>query len=566
MYNHVELFRAVARELPDEECFVYRNRRLTFRQLDQRVNQVAHLLVGLGLGRQRPRRDLNDWESGQDHVGLLLRNGNEYLEGLFGAAAAAAVSFNINYRYQASELAYLLNDASARVLIYHAEFAPVVAAALRDCHARPILMQVADDTGQDLLPGALDYEKELAAQPTSSPDIPLSPEDLYILYTGGTTGMPKGTLWSQGALYANVFADPGLDPAAPPSPTEIAKAVAASPRNIYMPLPPFMHGGSQWNAMKALFTGGKVVVPDTVERLDPHDVWTVAVREGVEVLLLVGDAFARPLCEELERSGRELPPLVYIVTGGAAMTPETKKRLLSHFPSALVIDGAGSSESGSQLSQFSGEVAAEAPPTFIPGPGTFVLDEALETVLEPGHDGLGWLARAEPIPFGYLGDPDKTSTTFRKVGGHRLCVPGDRVRLLSDGTIELLGRDSASINSGGEKIFVEEVEQALKAHPEVADALVVGRPSDRWGHEVVAVVAIAIANPETVTDADLIEVAGRTLARYKLPKEIVRVDEIRRGPSGKPDYPWAEELVRASRSARTQGSVATTISERITSS
>jgi len=553
VFNHVELFRAVARKLPSADCIVFRDRRVTFEDLSRRVNQVGNLLVNLGARTPTPRSELQGWESGQSHVGLMLRNGPEYIEAMLGSMAARAVSYNINYRYVDRELAYLLQDAGTEFLIYHAEFAPVVQAALELCEIRPRLVQVADGSDQPLLLGALDYEEALEV---SSPgEVPVAPavDDLYLLYTGGTTGMPKGTLWTQGDIYANVFSSALPEGTAPSTVEQAADIFVEQPRYKFMSLPPFMHAAGQWTALNALFTGAATVIPDNVETLDTKDVWTVAEREQIALLILVGDAFARPLCDELEANQYSIPSLEFLLNGGAVLGAASKRRLLKHFPRATLVDGAGSTESGTQLNQIHAPGAAADFEVFLPNLGTVVLSEDKTCLLEPGHEGLGWLGRTEPIPLGYLGDPEKTASTFVVVDGRRVSVPGDRVRLRQDGTIELLGRESSSINSGGEKIFVEEVEQAVKTDPRVLDALVVGRPSDRWGSEVVAVVQLA-AGVE-MSDDELRAGTAGVLARYKLPKAFIRVAEVKRSASGKPDYRWAQELASApGTSPREEGS------------
>jgi fatty-acyl-CoA synthase len=273
------------------------------------------------------------------------------------------------------------------------------------------------------------------------------------------------------------------------------------------------------------------------EHLDPADVLDVIEREEVNVLLIVGDAFGRPIVEELERHPRNLSSLLITVSGGAALSPGIKERLLAQVPTMMVLDGLGASETGQQASQLTSAGQTAVTGSFTPGPGMCLLNEDLDTVLAPDHDALGWLAQSGRVPLGYLGDEHKTARTFPVIDGVRYAVPGDRARMGPDGSLELLGRDSATINSGGEKIFAEEVEQALLRHPSVADCVVAGRESPRWGNEVVAVVQLQ--HGVEATDEDLLEEAARHIARYKLPKAIVRVDQVRRSPSGKADYRWA---------------------------
>jgi fatty-acyl-CoA synthase len=466
---------------------------------------------------------------------------------MVGAAAARAASLNVNYRYVEAELAYLLDDAHARAIIYHARFAPTLAAVLGALRKPPaLLLQVADDSGAALLPGAFDYEDALAASSAESPPTSPDPDDLYLVYTGGTTGMPKGTLWAQGAILESGLAAsfPEGFFQAPSLADGVAKILAGEPR-VVLPLPPLMHAAAQWMAMSAFLTGGTVVFPDVVDRLDPASVWEVIDREGVQLMNLVGNAFATPMCDAFEQGDHNGRSLQMIGVGGAVTSAAVKDRILRLLPQVVIADVAGSSETGSQLSNLSTSQAPATSGVFAPAPGTCVVDEHKSRILESGDPETGWLARHGPIPFGYLGDRDKTERTFITIAGRRMVLPGDRARRLAGGAIELLGRDSVTINSGGEKIFAEEVEGALADHPAVRDVIVVGRPSDRWGQEVVAVVELHPG--QALTDAELLADAGKRLARYKLPKAVVRVETVVRGPAGKADYGWARETAAHAR-------------------
>jgi fatty-acyl-CoA synthase len=287
----------------------------------------------------------------------------------------------------------------------------------------------------------------------------------------------------------------------------------------------------------SLLAAGTVTIQSVVGHLDPADVLHTIEKERVETLLIVGDAFARPLCDEMDRATYDTSSLKIVVTGGAVTSPSMKERLLGHLPHVLILDAGGASETGTQLSSFSSKGQTASLGLFLPTETTSVIDADQQAWVAPGHAEPGWLAKRGAIPLGYLGDPAKTKATFPVVDGERLSVPGDRARLRADGMVELLGRESMTINSGGEKVFAEEVEQALIAHPDVDDALVVGRPSEKWGNEVVAVVQL---HPGCApTDEELLAAAAGHIARYKLPKQIVRVGKVRRSPSGKADYAWA---------------------------
>ena len=531
----------VSDAVPDREAIVFRDRRFTYRQLTERTRRLANYLAGLGLGLHAERGSLDDWRSGQDHVGIYLYNGNEYLEAMLGAYKARLAPFNVNYRYVDEELVYLLNDARARALVFHSSLAPHVAAIRPRVPSLEHLLQVRDDAAP-LLDGAVEFEAALAGASAAKPELAWSADDLYVIYTGGTTGMPKGVLWRQGDILIASLGARRTDGTVIDSLSGYVSRAVASHRKT-LPTPPFMHGAGHWAAFQAFHTGGTVVIQDETRRFDAAGAVEVIEREGVHNMLLVGDAFGRPLADALRAKGAACPTLRNLITGGAIMTAKVKAELLGALPHVNIIDTAGSSETGGQASHTSSAKTGVASGRFQLSPHNAVLDEAMTTVLEPGHEGLGWWARSGNIPLGYLGDEEKTKRTFPTVGGVRYSVPGDKVRLLADGTLELRGRDSVTINSGGEKIFAEEVEQALKHHPSVYDAVVVGRPSERWGNEVVAIVQFKEGGG--ASEESLLAECAKHIARYKLPKAFVALPEILRSPNGKADYRWAKEIVGA---------------------
>ncbi|HJT94031.1 MAG TPA: acyl-CoA synthetase [Mycobacterium sp.] len=529
----------VAAVIGDREFIIQGGRRYTYAQVVERANRLAAYLHARGLGTKTERSALAGHEVGQDLLGVYAYNGPEYVEAMLGAWRSRVAPFNVNYRYVKNELHYLLADSGATALIYHASFAPRVADVLPQLPRLRVLIQIADDSGNDLVHGAVDYESIVRSGDAVLPPDEPSPDDLYVLYTGGTTGMPKGVLWRQHDIFMTSFGGRSLYTGElATSYEDIAKRVADAPESRLMILPPLMHGAAQWAVFTAMTTGQSVVFSAITDRFDADEVVATIEREKVMAVTVVGDAMARPLAAAIERGTADLSSLAVVANGGALLTPTAKQRLIDVKPGLVVVDGVGSSETGAQMTHMSAS-GAVATGKFTAGPDTFVAAEDLSAILEPGHDGMGWLAQRGYVPLGYKGDATKTAATFPVIDGARYSVPGDRARHLPDGSIELLGRDSVTINSGGEKVFVEEVETAIASHPAVADVVVSGRPSEKWGQEVVAIVALTEG---ASTDAqELIDHAADSIARYKLPKAVVFRPVIERSPAGKADYRWARE-------------------------
>ncbi len=545
--NMATITEAVAGAHPEREALVYRERILTWADVAERTRRLANVLQGHGLGIRAPFASRPPWESVHDHVALYLHNGNEYLEGMLGSWKARCAPFNVNYRYVADELTYLFEDSSARAVIYHECFAPILAPVLETLADPPrLLLQVSDGSGHPVasgtVPGAIDYEEALGAVSGTLPEglaDSWSGDDLYLCYTGGTTGMPKGAMWRQEDFLVAALGVRRRDG----SDYETMDDLVADARGTVraLPAPPLMHGAAHWNALSAWVAGGTVVIQDSPERFDAPDVLSAAERHDVTSLLVVGDPMARPLVEELEHAPRRLPALRHILSGGAVLSGATKTRLQELIPGVTIVDVLGSTESGRQAVGVS-RPGSDAGGGFKPAATAVVLDEGLTSVSEPGEGAIGWLAQSGRVPLGYLNDPDKSASTFPTIGSTRYSVPGDRARWRPDGTIELLGRDSVCINTGGEKVFAEEVETAMKTHHAVDDVVVCGRPSERWGSEVVAIVSMrsdAAGVAFAPADSELRAAAGEHLAGYKLPKAIIRVDHVVRAPSGKADYRWA---------------------------
>jgi fatty-acyl-CoA synthase len=531
-FSVAEIHEAIASTRPDQDCLVFRDRRLTWADVTERTRRLANHLIGAGLGCHTERTELLGHQSGQDHLAIYLHNGNEYLEAMLGSFKARVAPFNVNYRYVAEELLHLLTDSKATAVVVHSQFAPTLAEVLPELPGLRVVIQVPDESGVPLLPGAVWYEDALAGASPARPDVVWSPDDLYILYTGGTTGLPKGVLWRNGDANVSCFGGSVA--------TTLDGVVAEATAGLRALLaPPFMHGAGHWMSFRTWSTGGTIFVQDQPDRLDPADIWGLVEREQLNFLLIVGDAFARPLLDELTRHQYDLASLTVLLSGGAPLSANLKDEFLAHLPTLMIVDGLGSSEAGGQLAQVSTGGHATTG-TFPISPGNHVLSADLDRELAPGDDELGWLAKSGRLALGYLGDEAKTARTYPVIDGVRYAVPGDRARLRIDGIIELHGRDSVTINSGGEKIFAEEVEAALKRHPDVYDCVVAGRPSERWGSEVVAVVRLREGG--AADEEALRAEAQRHIARYKLPKAFVFVDEIVRSPSGKADYRWARQM------------------------
>src|SRR3984957_6493649 len=397
-FNLAKAFDTLVETLADRECIVWRDRRLSYGDLQERSRRLASYLHGRGLGLNRERADLQGWESGQDHLALALYNGNEYLEGMLGSYRARVAPFNVNYRYVGEELQYLLDDAKPRAMILHSSLAPTLAEVLPTLGSPPeVLLQVRDDSGNPLLPGAEWYEEALAASSPEGAPVEPSPDDLYILYTGGTTGMPKGVLWRQHDIFMAAMGGRQVGSWKIVTSYEgLTERLASSHPVRLMILPPLMNGAAQ---------GATLIFPDETRRVDPDDVWSVVEREKANSMTIVGDAVLRPLLVQLDKKSYDLSSFFAVGNGGASVNPALRAMAVERIPNLVISDSAGSSETGAQMHVTSVDDVAVG--SFLPGPGTLVVDETLSHVLPAGHEGNGWLAQTGNVPLGYLGDPEK---------------------------------------------------------------------------------------------------------------------------------------------------------------
>lgn len=531
-YNFADLWAAVWPRAASRTALVCGPQRPTYRELAERANRLAAYLKDAGVGPG-------------DKVALFLKNDQAYLEAMIAAFTLRAAPVNINHRYTGEELRALLEDSGSVALLVHRSLTPQVATVSDTVSSMRAILVVddpvpgeADGPGVELA-GAVGYDHALASSSPERLEIEgRSGDDIYLMYTGGTTGRPKGVVWRQEDAYFACIGggDPMrlLGPVTDPS--EVIERMVAG--FVYLPLAPLMHAAAQWTTWSWLLAGGTtVLMPGS---LDPEAVWDAVADEGVNSLTVIGDAVGRPLVQAWEDNPDrwDVTNLFAISNGGGPMSPALKARLAELFPGRAIVDGFGSSESGVQGSQRlqAGEVGTGLA-RFAPAPGTKVFDNDLREV-QAGSGDAGRVANSGRLPLGYLNDLAKTADTFVEVDGVRYCFTGDMATVEADGSIQLLGRGSQCINTGGEKVFPEEVEAQIVDHPKVADVLVVGVPDERWGNVVTAVVAPA--DPDLPPSLDELKAHLRaSLAGYKLPKHLVLVDEVMRSPAGKADYRWA---------------------------
>jgi 3-oxocholest-4-en-26-oate---CoA ligase len=521
---------AIAEVVPDRLMTVCADRRSTYAESSDRTRRLANFLVGSGFGVHRERDSLQRWECGQDRVALIMHN-DLYPDMVIGCLKARAVPVNINYHYTPREVGELLDYVKPRGIIYHRSLGEKFADVLPPDGA-DLLVSIDDGSSGSELPAAVTLEDALAQGDTDH-GVSGSPDDLIMICTGGTTGRPKGVLWRQSDMYMTSMngADHG-------SVAELHDTVRPGGAPWYA-VSPLMHAAGMWTAFAATMNGLTAVLYDGRSKFDPVTVLKTVEREKPGMMTMVGDAYAAPLVEELQRGTYDLSSLYAIGTGGAATNPKYQRALLEAMPQITLINGYGSSETGNMA--FGHSQYGQQCDTFQFREGGLVVADDYSHFLKPGDPEVGWVARAGRIPLGYFNDEQATRKTFPEVDGQRVVISGDRASVESDGTLRLYGRDSLVVNTGGEKVFVEEVEEVLRAHPDVADALVVGRPSDRWGEELVALVALRPGFEEPAVSVELLHAhCTSQLARFKAPKEYIFVDQVRRLGNGKADYRWAK--------------------------
>jgi len=511
-YNLADLFENIVDAVGSRTAVHVEGRSLTYSELDKRANRLAHHFTSVGIGAG-------------DHVGCHLMNGTEYVETMLALLKIRAVPINVNFRYVRDELRYLYDNADLVGLVYDTEFADRVAAVLPDVPRLRHLLAVGPGAGE-----TLPYEQALAAQPDDRASFPTrSAGDLVIIYTGGTTGLPKGVMWRQDDLLFGAMAA-GVAPL--DDPADIGPRAAAATPNVLFAAPPLMHGTAFLATFITFLNGGKVCL---VRKYSGDGAVRLIEEQGCQTMVIVGDAMATPIVEALDATPRDLPSFVIIASAGALLSLPVRERLRAHLPSLYIVDSFGSTETG-----HSG-AATEHGLRFTVNDTTTVLGEDLRPV-SPGSDVVGQVARRGHIALGYYGDPDKTARTFVEVDGVRWVLTGDLAVVEPDGTVRFLGRGSISINTGGEKVYPEEVEGALKSHPAITDAVVAGIPDPRWGQKVAAVLQLR-PTAAIPTRQELEDHLAPLVARYKLPRFTHVVPHIQRSPSGKPDYRWATETL-----------------------
>lgn len=516
--------------VPDRVALICGDEKLTYAELEEKANRLAHYLLDQGVKKD-------------DKVGLYCRNRNEIVIAMLGIVKAGAILVNVNYRYVEGELRYLFDNSDMVALVHERQYSDRVANVLPDTPNVKTILVVEDGSDKDYQRyGGVEFYSALEKGSPERDFGPRSADDIYLLYTGGTTGFPKGVMWRHEDIYRVLFG--GTDFATGEfvkDEYDLAKAAAENPPMIRYPIPPMIHGATQSATWMSIFSGQTTVL---APEFNADEAWRTIHEHKVNLLFFTGDAMARPLLDALNKDhDYDLSSLFLLASTAALFSPSIKERLLELLPNRVITDSIGSSETG-----FGGTsiVAKDAPhaggPRVTIDHRTVVLDEEGNEV-KPGSGVRGLIAKKGNIPVGYYKDEKKTAETFKTFNGVRYAIPGDYALVEEDGTVTMLGRGSVSINSGGEKIYPEEVEGALKGHPDVFDALVVGVPDPRYGQHVAAVVQPRPGTRPSLAELD--RFVRSEIAGYKVPRSLWLVDEVKRSPAGKPDYRWAKEQTEA---------------------
>ena len=525
-FNFADIFEAITDAVPDNVALASGGRRYTFGELDEKANRLAHFLSDRGIGAG-------------DHIGLHLWNGVEFVVAMIAAVKLRAVPININYRFVAAEVRYMIDNADLRGVVSQRCYSAVLDEATEGRAPLDVIVLADDDSGATTKQPATSFEDALAAGAPERGFPPRSGDDLYIIYTVGTTGFPKGVMWRQkDLLFAGLQGGaPGGDPVE--TPEEIAEnAKQGDLRVTMLPCPPFIHGAAQFTAWICWWTGGKLVLLAD-KSFDAERVLDLIASEEVTTLMVVGDAMAQPILEQLRRTDRDfdVESLAVIASSGAILSPSIKAGLEEKLDSVMILNNFGTTEAGHAGTALED---ADGRPSFYMDESCTVFDPETWEPIEPGSGAIGLLARTGPLPLGYYKDEEKTAERFKEIGGKRWVVPGDFATIEDDGRITFKGRGSKCINTGGEKVFPEEVEEVLKGHPQIIDALVVGVPDPRWMQRIAAVVStrggVALSLEEVQAHC------RKHIAGYKVPRQLSVEPTVERMPSGKPDYRWAEQV------------------------
>ncbi|MBW2211384.1 MAG: acyl-CoA synthetase [Deltaproteobacteria bacterium] len=534
-YNLADLYEAIADAVPDNIALASGDVHHTYSDLDKRANQLAHYLQSRGIGAG-------------DHVGLHLFNGHEFVEAILALFKLRAVGINVNYRFVGPEVRYMVDNADLKGIITQRRFLPVINEAMQGLEPLQALIVIEDGADAVSDQESVEYENAMSQGSEERDFGSRSGNDLYIVYTGGTTGMPKGVMWRHEDLFFTGLqgGSPGGDPVE--SPEQLIEQVKEGWYTVSMlPCAPFIHGSAQWTQWICHLTGGKLVLQHGPS-FDAKRILALVGEEELSTLSLVGDAMAIPLVEELRAGDYDMSNLAVIASAGAILSASIQAEIEELLPDVMIINSFGTSEAGDLGRAAADEDSHEGRPSFYMGDDVTVLDEEGKQI-EPGSGNIGLVARSGRLPLGYYKDPEKTAERFKEFNGKRWVVPGDFATIEEDGRITFLGRGSKCINTGGEKVFPEEVEEALKAHPEIIDALVVAVPDPRFGSKVAAV--FNTRDNKQLTLEEVKQHCRNHIAGYKIPRQITITETVSRMPSGKPDYPWAEEIAREQASAQT---------------